>query len=387
MATIISGARILTPDESIESGDVRIGDDGRIAGVAEAIAEPPSAVRVDMRGATLVPGFIDLHVHGGGGFSLATNHAEEIRSYARWVVRHGVTSFLATICAESVAPAMGFVRTAASVAGAIEGGATLLGINLEGPFVSPDRGGALPASWISLPDGRILEELLEAAEGNLRLMTVAPEVGGAGDLMRKLIERGIVVSVGHSDSDYAGALAAFRSGASHVTHAFNAMRQFHHRDPGPIGAALESPGVTIEMIADGVHLHPAAVRLLVGSFGAGRIALVTDGVAPAGLDGGVFRIGEREARLREGRMLLDDGTIAGSAATMDGVVRNLVTWNVAGLADAVTMASAVPARVLGLAQRKGRLATGFDADIVALDDDLNVIQTWVGGRAAYSNRV
>ena len=209
---------------------------GRAAGL-----EPPAGVEVtDARGLTLVPGYIDIHVHGGGGFSLATKDAEEIRSYARWVVSHGVTSFLPTICAGGITEGLEYVRTAAGVTGPVDGGANVLGVNVEGPFVNPERRGALPTGWAKAPDAREFERLAEAGRGRLRLVTLAPEIAGGEKLIATAVARGVTVSVGHSDADYDNASSAFRAGASHVTHLFNAMRPFHHRDPGILAAAFEN---------------------------------------------------------------------------------------------------------------------------------------------------
>ena len=379
---LIRADRVITPDGTIEPGAILVSGH-RIDAVSRHIEPPPGADVIDLPGLTLVPGFIDVHVHGGGGFPLITSNPEEVRSYASWAPSRGVTAFLATIVSRTPADAMPAIRAAAEVAGAPADGAEVLGLNLEGPFVSPGRRGALPASWVTAPDAGAFRRLLESCANRLRLMTVAPEITGALDLIKAATEAGVRVSLGHTDAGYDVALQGFRTGASHVTHAFNAMRSLHHRDPGVIGAALDSPGVTIEVIADGVHLHPATVRLLVTAFGPGRVALVTDAVTPAGLETGVFRLGGEEARLESGRVTLPDGTIAGSAATMDSVVANVVCWGIATLAEASQMASAVPAHVAGVAGRKGRLAPGYDADIVALSDDFRVSATWVRGRLAH----
>ncbi len=382
MPTALTDARILTPEGVIERGSVVI-DEGRIVEVGPPVSPPAQAQVTRLPGLTLVPGFIDLHVHGGGGFSLATRNPEEIRSYARWVVARGVTSFLATVCAADQEEALEFLRAGAVATGSVPEGANVLGLNLEGPFVNAARRGALPRSWPLPPDMRALDGLVQAAGGHLRLLTLAPELPRAEAVLRAALARGVAVAVGHTDADYDAALAAFTSGASHLTHAFNAMRPFHHRDPGPVGAALAFGEATVEVIADGVHLHPAAAGLLLRALGAQRTALVTDGVPPAGLAAGGFGIGEEVARLEGGRVLLPDGTIAGSAATMDQVVRNVVRWGCAGLAGAVGMASTVPAGVLGLKGCKGLIAPGYDADLVALDEDLEVVMTWVGGRLVH----
>ncbi len=382
MPTLLRAARVITPDEEMAAGCVLLGG-SRITEVAGDIAAPPGAEVIDLPHLTLVPGFIDVHVHGGGGYSLATRDPDEIRGYARWAPAHGVTSFLATICADRPAEGPEMLRCAAGVCQETVGGAQLLGLNLEGPFVSPERRGALPETWVAAPDRRLLEALLEAAGGNLRAMTVAPELPGIGELMSLLLSCGVRISLGHSDAGFDGAQQAFEGGASHVTHAFNAMRPFHQRDPGIIGAALERRDVTVELIADGVHLHPATVRMLMGAFGPDRVALITDAVTPAGLQSGVFRIGGQEVHLQDGRVSLPDGTIAGSTATMDGVVRNVVEWGIADLKSAARMASTVPASVAGAGKRKGRIAAGYDADLVAVSPDLRIVRTWVAGRQVY----
>jgi N-acetylglucosamine-6-phosphate deacetylase len=306
---------------------------------------------------------------------------DEIVAYARWVVSRGVTSFLATICAESVEAAIRCAEAAASVGGAIDGAAELLGVNFEGPFVSPERRGALPEGWLAEPDRTLFDRLL--ATGAVRVMTIAPELDGALDLVRAAVAAGVTVSVGHSDATYEAAKAAFEAGARHVTHAFNAMRPLHHREPGPLGAAIEAKGVTVEVIADGVHLHPATVGLLARALGPERTCLVTDAVTPAGLPSGVFRIGNEKAVLEGASIRMPDGTIAGSAATMDVVVRNIVSWGVTSAADALRIASAVPAVVAGVADRKGKIAPGYDADLIVLRQDLAVRETFMGGRSVY----
>lgn len=382
MTSALIGARILTPDEEIERGTVLV-EDGVIVAVGPDVRPPPGAQISELPSLTLAPGFIDLHVHGGGGFSLATTDPEELRAYARWVVSKGVTSFLASVYGETVEAAMGCLRAVAQAAGPVEGGANLLGAHLEGPFLNPKRRGALPRRWLCAPDVALLRRFAEAAGGHLRVLTLAPELPGAGEVLVAARAEGIVVALGHSDATFKEGRAAVEAGASHVTHAYNAMRPFHHREPGLLGAALESTNVTLELIADGVHVHPSAARLLVRAAGPARVALVTDGVPPAGLSEGSFRVGRRTARVSGDRVVLPDGTIAGSAATMDIALANAVRWRLADPAGAVRMASSVPARVLGLDDREGRIAPGYDADLVALDDELEPVMTWVAGRLVH----
>lgn len=379
---LLRGAQVLLPEGRIERADVLI-EGGKIAQVETRIEPSPEAKIVALNGLTLAPGFIDVHVHGGGGFSLLSGNEGDVARYAEWAPSRGVTGFLATICAASLDDGIACAEAATSAMKRGGGGARIIGVNFEGPFVSPDRRGALPAGWLQKPDSGTLDRLL--ATGAVRVMTIAPELDDADAVIREALKHNITVSVGHSDAEYAVAKQAFAAGASHVTHAFNAMRPLHHREPGPIGAAVDSKNVTVEVIADGVHLHPAIVHLLIEALGSDRVCLITDAVTPAGLDSGTFRIGPEEATLDGGSIRLPDGTIAGSAATMDAVVRNVVDWGCADLPSALQMASAVPARVTGMADRVGRIAVGYDADLVALTGDLRVERTWVGGRVVYSS--
>jgi N-acetylglucosamine-6-phosphate deacetylase len=381
MDTLLRASTVITPDEELRPAWVLVRD-AKIEGVGGGTG-PDTPASIDLGELTLVSGFVDIHVHGGGGFSLMTADPEEVRAYARWAVQHGVTSFLATVCADDVDAVMPMLSCLAAVADIA--GAELLGINLEGPFVSPQRSGALPSGWARPPDVGMFGKLLQASNGRLRVITIAPELSGAEQIISAAREAGVVVSVGHTDSMFEQAEAAFCAGATHVTHAYNAMRPFHHRDPGVIGAALETPQVTLEVIADAVHLHRATVSMLVRAFGSHRVALVTDGVAPAGVPGGRFRLGSAEAVERDGRIELPDGTIAGSAATMDSIVQNVVGSNLATLPEAMRMAATVPAAVASAGDGKGRIAPGYDADLVALTGDLSVAATWVKGRLVHGS--
>jgi N-acetylglucosamine-6-phosphate deacetylase len=378
--TLLRGARAHIEGQ-LQRADVLI-ERGKITQVDSRIKAPSEAQIISLAGMILAPGFIDVHVHGGGGFSLLTGDAEEAASYSAWAPSRGVTAFLATVCATSVDDAIACAE-AITRASKRNGGARILGVNFEGPFVSSDRRGALPKPWPQRPDVATLDRLLDSAR--VRVMTIAPELDGADRLIARAKKRNIRASVGHSDATYDVARRSFAFGASHVTHAFNAMRPLHHREPGPIGAAIDTAGVTVEVIADGVHLHRATVHMLIEALGPDRVCLVTDAVTPAGLPSGKFRIGREEATLEAGSIRLPDGTIAGSAATMDAVVRNVVDWCCAGLPDTLRMASEVPAKVAGAGNRLGRIAKGYDADLVALGEDLHVKRTWVGGRLVYSS--
>jgi N-acetylglucosamine-6-phosphate deacetylase len=235
---------------------------------------------------------------------------------------------------------------------------------------------------VCAPDAELLERFIGAARGRLRLITVAPEREGALALIGRAAEQGLRVALGHTDAGFEESLRAFEEGASHVTHAFNAMRPFHHREPGPVGAALRS-GATVEVIADGVHLHPAVVQLLVAALGPERVALVSDAVSAAGLGAGEAVIGGQRARVEGGRVVLPDGTLAGSASTLAEAVRDVVRWTGASLCEVSRMASGTPSRLLGLEAETGALRAGLRADIVAVDEEMRVTHTWCGGRLVY----
>jgi N-acetylglucosamine-6-phosphate deacetylase len=382
MFTALVNAHVWTPEEEIAAATVVL-EEGHIAAVGEGLAPPAGAEVIDLAGLSLVPGFIDLHVHGGGGFSLMTEDAEEIRSYARWVVSKGVTSFLTTLVPASRAQMERWLATV-SVLGEKVGGAALLGAHLEGPFLNPKLKGALVSAALRPPDVAELLAYVQTAGGRLKIIVVAPELPGAAEVIGVAREQGLVVSMGHTDATYEEAREAISRGVTQATHCFNAMRPFHHRDPGCLAAILASPQVTAELIGDGVHVHPGAMALLLRAKGPLRTILVTDGVAPTGLGSGTYSFAGRPIVMKGGVFTLPDGTIAGGVATMDQMVRNLVGLGLVSLQEASRMASLNAATVLELDGRKGRVAPGFDADLVALDESLEVAMTFVGGQSVYS---
>jgi len=392
MLTALLNARVLTPDEELAGATVVIRH-GRIEAVGVGLTPPAGAQTFDLSGLTLAPGFVDIHVHGGGGFSLISEDPDEIRSYARWAVRRGVTGFLVTLVGAPL-PQMKRWLAAAVAAGeslpagqeGVDGSARPLGVHLEGPFVNPARRGALPSEGLRPPDVAEFLALAEAAQGSLKVITLAPELPGAAGIVAAARQRGVVASMGHTDATYEQALEAIEWGVRQATHCFNGMRPFHHRDPGCLGAILSSPKLSAELIADGVHVHPGAMALLLAAKGPQGTILITDGIAAAGLGDGAYSLAGEAIQVRNGVASLPDGTLAGSVVTMDQAVRNVVSaWGGAlvPLAGAVRMASSNPAAALGLAQRLGRIAPGFAADLVALDERLEVAMTLVAGQPAY----
>jgi N-acetylglucosamine-6-phosphate deacetylase len=366
---VLRGGRVVTPD-GVRDADVIVRGQ-RIVAVDPPSARGEAAEVVDLAGRWVLPGFVDLHVHGGGGAQCNTAAADDVRRVARFHARHGTTSLLATTVAASVEDLLAALRAirAAAAAPAADG-AEVLGAHLEGPFLSPRWPGAMDARHFVAPDLAVADRLL--AGGGVRMLTLAPELRGALDLVRVAAAAGIVVSMGHTGATYAEASAAVDAGARAATHVFNAMRPFHHREPGVLGAALDLAGVTCEVICDGVHVDTAAVRLLVRSKGPARIALVTDAIEATGLPDGDYRLGARPISVVGGRATLPESeTIAGSTLTMARALRTAVELCGVAVEDAARMASTTPAELLGIVDRKGLLAAGRDADVAILDPDLS----------------
>lgn len=374
----LHSSRILTPDGT-RAGSISIRD-GLIEEVLLDGDDRGSAATVDLADAWLAPGFVDLHVHGGAGAQCNTADPEEIASVARFHARHGTTGLLATTVAapldelESAIGAIGRCTRKAS------GGAAVLGAHLEGPFLSAAFPGAMDPEFFLPPDRAAWERLLSTGSGVLSMMTVAPELPGALELIAELANAGVVASLGHTDASYDDSVAAVQAGATAVTHLFNAMRPMHHRDPGIVGAALDLPGLSCELICDGLHVEGPLLRVALRSKGPSAVRLVTDAIEAAGMPDGAYRLGRSAVTVQGGRATTP-GTdrLAGSTLTMAEAVRNAVWMLGVTVEDAVRLASANPARLLGIADRKGQIAAGFDADLVALGDDLDVRGTMVGG--------
>jgi N-acetylglucosamine-6-phosphate deacetylase len=371
---LLAGGRVVTPDGVLDPGWIRLGGP-LIDAVGSGHAPEPSAV--DLHGQWVLPGFVDVHVHGGGGASFTEGTSDEARKAAAFHRARGSTTVLASLV---TAPLAELEARAAALAGLADEG-VIAGLHLEGPFLSPARRGAQDARYMIAPDLAAFERLHEAARGHLRIITLAPELPGALAVIQAATRAGVTVAVGHTDATAAVTLAAVDAGARHATHLFNGMRPPHHREPGAVGALLDRDEVTCEVIADGVHLDDIVVRLTARAAGPGRLVLVSDAMAAAGMPDGSYQLGSQRvtvaggvARLREdpgdpGGTRDPGGTvIAGSTATLADVVRHAIA---AGLPVPVAAAAAstTPARVLGLADRTGALRPGLAADLVVCDDD------------------
>ena len=332
---------------------------------------PPGPVDRDFPDCTVVPGFIDVHVHGGGG--AAYTDTDGIGAAAEFHLRHGTTTTLASLVTASPAELIAGVRALGQATRL----GTVAGIHLEGPWLSRARCGAHDPTRMRHPDPAEIDAVLAAGDGAIRMVTLAPELPGADAAIRRLLDAGVVVAVGHTDATYEQTQRAIAAGAMVGTHLFNAMPPVHHREPGAALALLQDPKVTVELIADGVHVHPAVVHAAIQAAGPHRVALVTDAVAAAGCADGEFQLGAVPIDVVSGvARVHGTSTIAGSTATMDRLFRGVAPD--AGLAAAVQMTSATPARALGL-ERVGSLRPGYDADLVVLDRDLQVAAVMVRG--------
>jgi N-acetylglucosamine-6-phosphate deacetylase len=371
----LSECRVVTPRATLDPGWLTV-ENGLIVAVGRG--EPPAGVRaIALPGGSVLPGFIDLHMHGGGGAQITTDDPDEIRRAVAFHRRHGTTRTLASLVTDRLDRMIAAVSVLATMIDAGEAG--IAGIHLEGPFLNPAKRGSHHSEYLLAPDPDALRRLLDAGRGHVRVVTLAPELPGGMSLLTDVVRAGAIAAVGHTDATYGQARDAFGGGARLVTHLFNAMRQFHHRDPGPAGAALADPSVTCELINDGVHVHDEAVRLAVAAAGADRIALITDATPAAGMISGRYRLGPVPVVAQDGTVRLTDGTLAGSTLTMDEAVRHALRVTGLPIADVAACAATTPAGLLGIADRVGSLSPGKVADLVVFDHDLAVRAVLAGG--------
>lgn len=371
------GGRVLTPEGVREGHALVYGE--RIGGLVREEDLGDDLERQDARGCWICPGFVELHVHGARGVDTMDATQEALETMARFLATTGVTSFLAatmTLPLPRITDALEAVREAM---GRPMGGARLLGVHLEGPFIDPGHKGAQDATHVRPPD----PALVRAHEDVIRIVTLAPERDTNFRFLDELRSSGVVLSMGHSGATFEEALEGVAHGIRHATHLFNGMPPFHHRRPGPVGAALVSDEVTCELIADGVHVHPGLYPLLYRVKGPEGLVLVTDAMRGGGVAEGVWDLGGQAVTVREGVARLADGTIAGSVLTLDRALKNFRQSTHLSLEAMMPLVSGNAARVLGLDHRLGRIAPGYDADLVLLDDEGGVRQTVVGGETVY----
>jgi N-acetylglucosamine-6-phosphate deacetylase len=384
MTTILlHTARAITPAAEIPDAGILIRE-GVIEAVGprEGLSLPAGAQEIDATQQTAIPGFLDVHIHGAGGHDVMEGSDEALDAIARTLARHGTTSFLATTVTANpddiFRSVEGIARFTCTQHETDEPRAEVLGIHFEGPFISAARRGVHPKEWIQLPSAELLDRFLLAASGTARMLTIAPELLGAAPCIDTAHKAGLVVAMGHTDATYEQARAAVARGVRHAVHVYNAMRPFSHRDSGVIGAVLTTPEVTAELIADGVHVEEAAMRLLLQAKGSGCVILVSDGISATGMPDGKYMLGTFEVTVADGVCRNSEGKLAGSTLTLDRALRNIVGLGIP-LADGVRMLTANPARLLGLEFKKGALRIGADADVVLLNESLQITNVWARG--------
>lgn len=376
----LTKAALITPFVMFDEATVLV-KDGKIlaAGPVDKVSVPPGFREVPLEGLLIAPGFIDQHVHGGGGASVMEGTTEKLVEVARFHVTHGTTTFLASTISSTTEQLMTVAKAYAGMSQKPYKGARCLGLHLEGPYLSPKHYGIHKSEALKKPD---LEEVLtlhRLSNFGVKMVTLAPELPGAMEMAASLAEKRILCAIGHSDADFETAITAITNGFSSITHCFNQLRPFHHREPGVLGAALLRPELMVEVIADGIHLHPATLELVLKAKGPENIILVSDAMSPTGMPNGKYQTTEGELTLSNGSLTNQDGKLAGSVLTLERAVKNFMDMTGCELTDALRMATYNPARYLGINKRKGSLYPGKDADLVALTPDLDVVMTMVEG--------
>jgi N-acetylglucosamine-6-phosphate deacetylase len=387
MKTAFTARRLFTPTEEVDH-PLLIVEDGRIVELS-SISGTSVAVNtalVDFGDATLAPGFLDIHMHGGAGLDLMRAMPSELPRLGRFLTTHGVTGYFATTVA---APLDATCAALGRLADAIEADATSsngdavqarpLGIHLEGPFLSHKRRGVHPPENLVTPSVEIFDRLWQAARGHVKMLTIAPEIPGAMEVIAEAAKRKVCVSIGHSDAEMPIAKNAVKAGARHATHTFNAMRPLDHREPGILGEVLSDDQLTADIIVDGIHVVPEVVKLFLGAKGRERAVLITDAISATGMPDGRYQLGPIEVDVKDGKCT-SGGSLAGSVLTMDRAVRNVTKFSDWGLRDAVQAATLNPARAVGLSNHHGILAPGADADFTVLSPSGKVLKTIVRGR-------
>jgi len=374
---LIKGGSIITPDRIVE-GDVLIRK-GRIATIGPNLQAGKREV-VDAKGLYVGPGFIDTHVNGGGGRGFMEGTEKAFETAVNFHLRHGTTGLLPTAVAAPLEEVREFLKRVDRFR---QSNPTILGAHLNGPFVSLKQSGAMNAEFVIKPSAEQFKELVKDLEKVVRIVTLAPEEAASRNLIDEILKIEAIPSLGHSDATYDEARQAIGKGVRHFTHIFNAMRELHHREPGAVGAALDSSGVTVELIADGIHVHPAVVRFLIKVKESDSIFLVTDAISAAGMSDGEYFLGNMPALVKDGIPRLKTGTFAGSTLTMNRALKNLVEFTGISLPVAMRMASLNPATALGVSDRKGSLELGKNADIVIFESNYRIRYTIVSGEILY----
>lgn len=377
---IITNCRLFDAEDANQTTCILI-ENGVISEIGQVECDAACENVLDAQGRIVAPGFIDVHIQGAGGADVLDGTAEALAAMSKTCARFGTTGFLATTVFK---PSQGnqHLAFAAEAVGRDLGGANLLGIHLEGPFISLQKRGMILPECICPPSQQALNDIQAVTAGQLRMMTIAPELPGSLPIVRSLIKSRIIASFGHSSATYEQTIEGFNAGISHVTHLFNAMTPIHHRAPGPLPAIFESHNVTAQLITDGVHIHPAILRLTLGALGLQRTIVITDGMQAIGLGDGRFTYNGVEYESKAGTARYKDGTLIGTALGLNQMVAKFMAFTGCPLAAAIRTVTENPARLLGL-EKKGTIAPGKEADLVLLEEDLSVAATLVAGKTIF----
>jgi N-acetylglucosamine-6-phosphate deacetylase len=386
MKTVFTASSLYTPLEQIERPLLFV-DDGMITAVSSRSQRnaPANVSMIDFGDAMIVPGFVDIHIHGGAGLDVMLASVAELPRLGKFLASHGVTGYFPTTVAASLDHTYASLERLASAIEAAKSAANgdgvqarPLGIHLEGPFLSHKRRGVHPPEYLVAPTVEIFDRLWQAARGHVRMMTIAPEISGAMEVIAEAARRNVCVSIGHSDAELPVAQSAVQAGARHATHTFNAMRPLDHRDPGIIGQVLTDNQLTADIIADGIHVSPPVVQIFLQAKGIDRAVLITDAISATGMPDGRYKLGPIEVEVKDGRCT-SGGSLAGSVLTMDRAVRNVTQFARWSLKDAVRAASLNPARAAGL-KEQGQIVAGAEASFAVLSPEGEVKKTIVRGR-------
>ena len=378
---LITNCKFFDAPEDKQSNSVLI-ENGVITQIGQTESDTDYDETLDAQGRIIAPGFIDIHIQGAGGADILDATPEALEAISRTCARFGVTGFLATTVFKPNQDNR-HLALAAEYVGRDLGGANLLGIHLEGPFISPEKKGMIRPDCLCPPSSQVLDEIQHITDGHLRMMTIAPELPNNLGTIRSLVESGTIASFGHSNASYEQTLVGFDAGISHVTHLFNAMPSIHHRSPGPLVAIFKTEKITAQVITDGVHIHPAVLNFAYEKLGPNRTIPITDGMQAIGLGDGMFIYNGIEYESKAGAARYKDGTLIGTAIGLSQILERFISFTDCPLDTAIRMVTQNPAGQLGLQDKKGTITVGKDADLILLDDNLSVHTTIIAGKIVF----
>jgi N-acetylglucosamine-6-phosphate deacetylase len=385
----ILAKKIITPNTVIPQGVVLV--DGKrileVGGRSEVTFDEREFQVLHFEKQTLVPGFIDVHIHGSGGRDVMEGTREAVQVVSKFLASHGTTAYLATTVTASPIQTIQALESLGKLIPQETGGARILGVHLEGPFINAKKRGVHPPEHIRNPSVRIFDELVKMSGNQIKLVTLAPEIPSGLQFIEHIRSKGIVVSLGHTDATYEEARQAIQAGATNATHTFNAMRDFNHREPGVLGAVLTESRVWTELIADGVHVDPIAVEMLVRCKGTRRVLLITDAISATGMPDGDYHLASLAVKVSDGVCRSLEGSLAGSTLSQDRALQNMIRWTGIPLEEATYMLTCNPAESIGVSGAKGSVQPGQDADLVLLEDDLMVTATLCEGSLVYQRQL